>query len=109
MKEFIKKFSGLVKETISGFDRIVFKDLVLPLMSSSEVMSFFRSRSILNKDYKPWMLQQTAGVIECAEKYAKEACGHGIGLLTGTPSCSPSYSRALPGKDHGIDSPLGIQ
>jgi len=27
MKEFIKRFSGLVKETLSGFDRIVFKGL----------------------------------------------------------------------------------
>ncbi len=35
-----KKFSGLVKGTISGFDRIVFKGLILPLMSSREVMSF---------------------------------------------------------------------
>jgi len=45
MKEFIKRFSDLVKGTLSGFDRIVFKGLVLPLMSSSEVMSFCRSRS----------------------------------------------------------------
>jgi hypothetical protein len=31
MKEFIKKFSGLVKGTLSGFDRIVFKGLALSL------------------------------------------------------------------------------
>jgi len=37
MKLFIDKFSNLVKGTISGFDRIVFKGLVLPLMSTSEV------------------------------------------------------------------------
>lgn len=78
MKEFIKRFSGLVKGTISGFDRIVFKGLVLPLMSSSEVMSFCRSRSILNKDYKKWMLTQTAGLIENAEQYFRETCGRGI-------------------------------
>jgi len=30
MKEFIKRFSDLVKGTISGFDRIFFKGLVLP-------------------------------------------------------------------------------
>ena len=78
MKEFIKRFSGLVKGTISGFDRIVFKGLVLPLMSSSEVMSFCRSRSILNKDYKQWMLTQTAALIENAEQYGRKTCGHGI-------------------------------
>lgn len=54
MKTLINRFSGIVKGTISGFDRIVFKGLILPLMSSSEVMSFCRSKSILNKDYKQW-------------------------------------------------------
>ena len=78
MKEFIKRFSGLIKGTLSGFDRIVFKGLVLPLMSSTEVMSFCRSRGILNKDYKKWMHAQTAGLIEHAEKYARNTCGHGI-------------------------------
>jgi len=56
MKEFINRFSGLVKGTISGLDRIVFKGLILPLMSSSEVVSICRSRSVLNKDYKQWMM-----------------------------------------------------
>lgn len=82
MKEFIKRFSGLVKGTISGFDRIVFKGLILPLMSSSEVMSFCRARSILNKDYKQWMMAQTAGLIENAERYAKDSCGHGVEHIT---------------------------
>lgn len=30
MKEFIKRFSGLVKGTLGGFDRIVFKRFVVP-------------------------------------------------------------------------------
>ncbi len=78
MKEFIKRFSSLVKGTISGFDRIVFKGLILPLMSSREVMSFCRSKGILNKDYKEWMMRQTAGLIENAEHCAQNACGHGV-------------------------------
>ena len=40
MKEFIKRFAGLAEGTLCGFDRIVFKGLVLPLMSSNEMMSF---------------------------------------------------------------------
>jgi hypothetical protein len=44
MKLFIDKFSNLVKGTISGFDRIVFKGLVLPLMSANQVMTFCSSR-----------------------------------------------------------------
>jgi hypothetical protein len=34
MKKFIERFSGLVKGTITGFDRIVFKGFVLPLMAT---------------------------------------------------------------------------
>ena len=44
MNAFIDRFSDLVKGTISGFDRIVFKGLVLPLMSAAEVMNFCRAR-----------------------------------------------------------------
>ncbi len=82
MKEFIKRFSSLVKGTISGFDRIVFKGLVLPLMSPTAVMSFCRSRGVLNKDYKKWMMTQTAGLIESAEQYARDTCGRGVEYIS---------------------------
>ena len=36
MKSFIDRFSNLVKGTISGFDRIVFKGIILPLMSRND-------------------------------------------------------------------------
>jgi len=78
MKLFIDKFSNLVKGTISGFDRIVFKGLVLPLMSTSKVMTFCRSRGILNKDYKKWIMKQTKIIIDNADQYAKANCGHPI-------------------------------
>lgn len=78
MKAFINRFSGLVKGTISGFDRIVFKGFILPLMAATEVMNFCGSRGILNKNYKQWMMKQTAGLIETADQYAKDNCGQGI-------------------------------
>ena len=40
MKAFVDRFSCLVKGTVSGFDRIVFKGFILPLMSAAEVMGF---------------------------------------------------------------------
>jgi hypothetical protein len=78
MVKLIERFSGLVKGVISGFDRIVFKGFILPLMSASEVMQFCRQRNILNKDYKSWMMTQTGKIIEHADRYAKNQCGHGI-------------------------------
>jgi len=78
METFIDRFSDVVKGTISGFDRIVFKGFILPLMAATEVMNFCRFRNILNKDYKQWMMQQTATIIETAEQYAQKNCGQGI-------------------------------
>jgi len=78
MKLFIDRFSDLVKGTISGFDRIVFKGLVLPLMSASEVMTFCRYKGILNKNYKMWIMKQTKIIINNADRYARVNCGHPI-------------------------------
>lgn len=78
MKSFIDRFSNLVKGTISGFDRIVFKGLVLPLMSTSQVMTFCRSRGILNKNYKEWIMDQTKSITNCADQYARINCGRPV-------------------------------
>lgn len=78
MKKFKERFSDLVKGSISGFDRIVFKGFILPLMSAGEVQRFCRNKSILNKDYKSWMMAQTKNIIEHADRYAKDNCGCGI-------------------------------
>jgi len=78
MKSFINRFSNVVKGTISGFDRIVFKGLVLPLMSTSEVMSFCRARGILNKNYKKWIMEQTKSIINYADQYARISCGQPV-------------------------------
>jgi len=78
MKKLIERFSGLVKSTLSGFDRIVFKGFILPLMSVDKVMDFCKAQGILNKDYKAWMMAQTKSIIESADQYAKEHCGQGI-------------------------------
>jgi len=78
MKSFIDRFSNLVKGTISGFDRIVFKGLVLPLMSTSQVMTFCRSRGILNKNYKEWIMDQTKSIINSADQYARINCGRPV-------------------------------
>ncbi len=78
MKKLIERFSGLVKSTLSGFDCIVFKGFILPLMSVDKVMDFCIVQGILNNDYKAWMMTQTKSIIVSADQYAKEHCGQGI-------------------------------
>jgi hypothetical protein len=78
MKSFINRFSNLVKGTISGFDRIVFKGIILPLMSPGKVMSFCRSKGVLNKNYKEWIMKQTKTIINHADQYSRINCGHPV-------------------------------
>ncbi|MDP7639663.1 MAG: hypothetical protein QGG73_08100, partial [Candidatus Hydrogenedentes bacterium] len=79
MNIFVQKFASVVKGVLTGFDRIVFKGSILPLMHDKGVTSFCRGRSILNKDYKSWMLEQTKMLVDDAAQYAEE---NGAGRIT---------------------------
>lgn len=72
MKKLVKRFSSMVKGTLSGFDRIIFKGCILPLMSATEVMKFCGSRGVLNKHYKSWVTAQTKKVVDSANDYAEK-------------------------------------
>ena len=78
MKKLIERFSNLVKGSITGFDRIVFKGFILPLMSAKGAKQFCGINGILNKNYKKWMMAQSAGLIEAENQYGKDNCGQGI-------------------------------
>ena len=41
MNMFVTKFQNVVKGILNGFDRIVFKGSMLPLMSAKGAMRFF--------------------------------------------------------------------
>ena len=72
------KFTTVVKSVITGFDRIVFKGMIRPIMYSAGMESFLISRKILNKDFKPYAMAQSQAIVESAEELAKEKSGCGI-------------------------------
>ncbi len=78
MDTFLQRFAGKIKGVITGFDRIVFKGCIRPLMFADGAMSFLRSRGVLNKDYKVWVMEQSKEQIESAESMARSATGRGI-------------------------------
>ena len=78
MEKLIERFADLVKGCITGFDRIVFKGLIMPLLSEAGAMDFCRANGILFKEYKNWMLKQTRALVNTADEYAKTNCGQGI-------------------------------
>jgi hypothetical protein len=48
------------------------------IQTTQEVMKFCAAKGILIKNYKQWMMQQSAKLIQAANIYAMENCGHGI-------------------------------
>lgn len=78
MDTFLHRFAGKIKGVISGFDRIVFKGCIRPLMFPDGAMSFFRSRGVLNKDYKAWVMERSAAVVEAADRYARSETDRGV-------------------------------
>lgn len=78
MNLFVARFRDIVKGIMTGFDRIVFKGSILPLMYAEGAMRFCRAHGIRNKDFKSWAIEQTSQVVESAERYAQQNCGCGI-------------------------------
>ena len=78
MNVFVAKFRDVIKGMLTGFDRIVFKGSILPLAHAAGAMSFCLARGIRNKDFKRWAMDQTALVVDAAQRYAVEHGGRGI-------------------------------
>ncbi len=67
MNELIDRFCEVVEDTLIGIDRIVFKGMILPLMSAIEAMDFFRSR-VYDSKYLIPSLGQVKRTSNCLEK-----------------------------------------
>lgn len=78
MDTFVQRFADKIKGVITGFDRIVFKGYIRPLMFTDGARRFFQSRGILNKDYKSWVMEQSSKIIDSADAYALATCGRKI-------------------------------
>ena len=70
MDSFIARFADRIKGVLTGFDRIVFKGCIRPLMCASGAMAFLRARGVLNKGCKDWMRAQSAALCAAAERTA---------------------------------------
>lgn len=108
MNIFVAKFRDMIKGIITGFDRIVFKGSILPLAHAAGAMDFCLARGIRNKDFKKWAMDQTALVVDSAQRYAVENCGRGIQpvIYSKTRKEDLAHKRQQElGKDSG---PIGV-
>ena len=78
MNMMVAKIKDRVKGIINGFDRIVFKGSILPLMKATGAMDFCCSHRIRNKDFKDWAMAQTQQIVEDAKSYSRTHGSVGI-------------------------------
>ena len=74
----INKFKTVVNGVITGFDRIVFKGLLRPIIFSSGMQHFLQVQNILNKDFKTYAIAQSKAIVESAEEISRQLCGEKI-------------------------------
>jgi len=75
---FLQMFGNKLKGWITGFDRLVFKGMLRPLMFAAGAQAFLSARGILNKEYKDWMLAQSTMLVQAIEQSTQTTCGQGI-------------------------------
>lgn len=78
MDTFIHQFGSRINGWITGFDRLVFKGMLRPLMFAAGAQAFLGARGVLNKHYKDWMLAQSSELIGAVDRYAGNTCGQKI-------------------------------
>jgi hypothetical protein len=81
MDTLLHRFGDKIKGVIKGFDRILFKGRIMPIMYAAGMTSFLLARRILNKDFKSYVMAQSQIIVQSAEELEKEQCGQGIIFL----------------------------
>lgn len=78
METFLQQFGSKIKGVLTGFDRIVFKGCLRHLAYAEGATKFLARRGVLNKDYKAWMLEQSAALVASCERLAQAKTGERI-------------------------------
>ena len=78
MEKFLQQFGSKIKGVLTGFDRIVFKGCLRHLAYADGAARFLARRGVLNKEYKAWMLGQSAALVAACEKIALEQTGERV-------------------------------
>ncbi len=78
MHAIISQISPAIKHVLNGFDRIVFKGFFQSFMMEENVAGFLGRKNVLNKDFKPWVQEQTQIIVQKADDLAVEHTGQHI-------------------------------
>jgi len=72
---FLNRFGNLIKGTITGFDRIIFKGILKPLVHVGGMQSFLLNNNVLNKDFKEFVKDKSDTIVESAHDYTYKQIG----------------------------------
>jgi len=81
MDTLFHKYADKIKGVLEGFDRIIFKGTIRNIAYALGMEKFINMHGVLNKDYKDYVIKQSATIIEDAEGYAKRLTGTKIQYL----------------------------
>ncbi|HEY9062992.1 MAG TPA: hypothetical protein VIO64_21230 [Pseudobacteroides sp.] len=78
MDTLLHRFGSIIKGSIEGFDRLIFKGTLKPIAYALGMQAFLKSQGVLNKEYKDWVTKQSTSIIKSAEAYSQKHCDRGI-------------------------------
>ena len=108
MDTILNRFNSAVKGVISGFDRIVFKGMLRPIMFAGGMQGFLTARNILNKDFKNYAMSQSQTIVASAEELSKRETGRSIIYLPSSNERKETIVRNQQ-KEHGVkDGLIGV-
>jgi len=93
MDTLLHRFEGKIKGILEGFDRIIFKGTIRNICYSVGMQMFLNMHGVLNKDYKEWLTNQTAVIVQDADEYSKLHTGTGIQYLASVNIRKESIAR----------------
>lgn len=105
MDTLLNKIGTKVNSIITGFDRIVFKGIIRPLMHAAGMESFLISRKVLNKDFKNYAMEQSQKIVESAEEIAAEQCGSKVTYIRSLNERKEKLAHDRQ-KERGVDEGL---
>jgi hypothetical protein len=101
MDNFLNRFGNLIKGAITGFDRIIFKGILKPLMYEGGMKSFLYNNNVLNKNYKEFMIDKSKFISAQANNYTYKQIGCKTIYI---PSCNTRKEELV----HEKQKELGI-
>jgi len=78
METLLTRFGRVVNGVIKGFDRIVFKGIIRPIMYAAGMESHLMAQGVLNKDFKAHAMAKSKAIVESAEETSKSQTGKPI-------------------------------